>query len=79
MRTLASITVKGFKSIACIENLTLGSMNILIGSNGAGKSNFLDIFSFLRMPSARETSVSTSYDRVGLTGFYTLALIAHHS
>ena len=47
MRTLASITVKGFKSIACIENLTLGPMNILIGSNGAGKSNFLDIFSFL--------------------------------
>lgn len=48
MRTLASITVKGFKSIACIENLTLGPINILIGSNGAGKSNFLGIFSFLR-------------------------------
>ena len=47
MRTLDSITVKGFKSIACIEGLALGPINVLIGPNGSGKSNFLGIFSFL--------------------------------
>jgi predicted ATPase len=41
------VTVKGFKSIASIEKLALTPVNILIGANGAGKSNFIEIFSFL--------------------------------
>lgn len=41
------ITVRGFKSIASIEKLPLKSVNILIGSNGSGKSNFIGVFSFL--------------------------------
>jgi predicted ATPase len=41
------ITVKGFKSIASIEKLTLRPVNILIGSNGSGKSNFIGVFAFL--------------------------------
>jgi len=44
---LDSITVKGFKSIAAIEQLPLRSINILIGANGSGKSNFIGVFSFL--------------------------------
>src|SRR5580658_2049663 len=44
---LDSITVKGFKSIAAIELLPLRSVNILIGANGSGKSNFIGVFSFL--------------------------------
>jgi predicted ATPase len=47
MPELDSITVKGFKSIASIDNLKLGSINIVIGANGSGKSNFLGVFSFL--------------------------------
>jgi predicted ATPase len=38
------ITVRGFKSIASIEKLPLRPINILIGSNGSGKSNFIGVF-----------------------------------
>ncbi len=41
------ITVKGFKSIASVEKLTLSPINVLIGANGSGKSNFIGVFSFL--------------------------------
>lgn len=47
MSALDSITVKGFKSIASIETLPLRPINVLIGANGSGKSNFISIFSFL--------------------------------
>ncbi len=47
MRELDSITVKGFKSLASIEGLELGPINVLVGANGAGKSNFIEVFSFL--------------------------------
>jgi predicted ATPase len=40
------ITVKGFKSIASLR-LDLRPINVLIGANGSGKSNFISIFSFL--------------------------------
>jgi predicted ATPase len=41
------ITVRGFKSITSVEALQLRPINVLIGSNGAGKSNFIGIFAFL--------------------------------
>ena len=44
---LDSITVKGFKSIASIQDLKLGPINVFIGPNGSGKSNFIGVFSFL--------------------------------
>ena len=44
---LDHITVKGFKSINAIERLPLRPINILIGANGSGKSNFIGVFSFL--------------------------------
>lgn len=47
MPQLDTITIKGFKSIASIENLQLGAINIIVGPNGSGKSNFIGIFSFL--------------------------------
>lgn len=47
MPELNTITVKGFKSIASIEELKLGAINIVIGPNGSGKSNFIGVFSFL--------------------------------
>ena len=47
MPELDTITVKGFKSIASIENLKLSAINVLIGPNGSGKSNFIGVFSFL--------------------------------
>lgn len=47
-RSLGKITIKGFKSIRSMENFELTSLNVLIGGNGAGKSNFIDFFRLLR-------------------------------
>ena len=47
MPALDYITVQGFKSIASIERLPLHQINVLIGANGSGKSNFIEAFSFL--------------------------------
>ncbi|MFT4926102.1 MAG: putative ATPase/glycosyltransferase involved in cell wall biosynthesis, partial [Phenylobacterium sp.] len=44
---LKHIKVNGFKSIHSLD-LQMGAINILIGANGAGKSNFISLFSFLR-------------------------------
>lgn len=41
------VTVRGFKSIASIDELALRPVNLLIGPNGSGKSNFIGVFSFL--------------------------------
>ena len=41
-----SITIKGYKSFKDIT-VDLNKINILIGSNGAGKSNFLSLFELL--------------------------------
>ena len=48
MTGLDYITIEGFKSIASIEQLALRPINILIGANGSGKSNFLEAFSLLK-------------------------------
>lgn len=43
---LDQMKIAGFKSIERID-LTLNSLNILVGANGAGKSNFIGLFRFL--------------------------------
>lgn len=45
-RPLDIIKVTGFKSIESLE-LKLGKLNVLIGGNGVGKSNFIGIFKLL--------------------------------
>jgi predicted ATPase len=45
--TIQSITIEGFNSIRSIRDLPLRPINILIGANGSGKSNFLEAFRFL--------------------------------
>lgn len=46
MAIIDKITIKGFKSIQD-ETVSLGQMNVLIGTNGAGKSNFLEALAML--------------------------------
>lgn len=48
MPTLDNITIRGFKSIKAIEQLKLNPINVLIGANGSGKSNLLEVFSLVR-------------------------------
>ena len=47
-KALDYITIQGFKSIASIGRLALKPINVLIGANGSGKSNFLDVFRLLQ-------------------------------
>jgi predicted ATPase len=47
MPALHTITLEGFKSLRRIDRLALGAVNVLIGANGSGKSNFIGAFSFL--------------------------------
>ena len=50
---LTRIAINGYKSIKECD-LPLGSLNILIGANGAGKSNFISFFKMLpEMPAGR--------------------------
>jgi predicted ATPase len=44
---LDKITIKGFKSIKGLEDFKLRRMNVLIGANGSGKSNFIKVFKLL--------------------------------
>ena len=48
MPRVDSITIEGFKSIGRADNLRLGPINVLIGSNGSGKSNLVEAFSLLQ-------------------------------
>lgn len=47
MLTLNSLTIRNFKSIR-EQHLELGRLNVFIGANGAGKSNLIEVFRFLR-------------------------------
>jgi predicted ATPase len=47
MARLTKLTVRGFKSIKSLEGFELRNLNVLIGANGAGKSNFIGLFKML--------------------------------
>ena len=47
-KPISSLTIEGFKSIRSLQDFELRDLNILIGANGAGKSNFVDFFRLLR-------------------------------
>ena len=57
------LTVKGFRSIKSIEKLELRPINVLVGANGSGKSNFLEVFVFLRF--LRQGHLVVYTDRAG--------------
>lgn len=46
-QALDKVTIKGFKSICSLEDFELSNLNVLIGGNGAGKSNFIEFFRML--------------------------------
>ena len=47
MAQLRRLTVRGFKSIRSLEDFELRGLNVLIGANGVGKSNFISLFRML--------------------------------
>jgi predicted ATPase len=46
--TIKKLTIEGYKSIRKLEDFPLRALNVLIGANGAGKSNFVGFFGLLK-------------------------------
>jgi len=44
---IETITLRGYKSFAKLDDFKLRNLNVLIGANGAGKSNFIGVFKLL--------------------------------
>jgi predicted ATPase len=44
---ITRVQVKNYKSLADVD-VTLGPLTVLVGKNGSGKSNFLDVLCFMR-------------------------------
>ena len=64
---LSRIVIKGFKSIKECD-LELNNINVLIGSNGAGKSNFISVFEMLQKIFVRELALYTG--KKGITSLF---------
>ena len=48
MNKIDTITLHGFKSIRELVAFPLGNLNLIVGANGAGKSNFIQVFRLVR-------------------------------
>lgn len=46
-RPVLAVSIEGFKSIKALPNFELRKLNLLIGANGSGKSNFIGFFRLL--------------------------------
>lgn len=60
---ITSISIEGFRSFECIRDLPLRPINVLIGANGSGKSNFICVFALLQ--AVRDDAVDRYILRVG--------------
>lgn len=47
MSAINTLSIAGFRSIRKLDNLRLSNLNVLIGANGSGKSNFVAYFRML--------------------------------
>ena len=47
-KSLDKLTIRGFKSIRDLDEFKLKKLNIFVGANGAGKSNFISFFRMLQ-------------------------------
>ena len=57
MLKLNKISLEGYKSIKECRDLPLGDLNVLIGANGAGKSNLISFFRLLKAAMRGELQV----------------------
>jgi predicted ATPase len=67
-KKIGKITLKGFKSIESLDDFELDSLTVMIGANGAGKSNFVEFFRMLRAM-ADENLQNYVLDAGGSDGF----------
>ncbi len=45
---ISEVELKGFKSIKSLKSLSLRNLNVFIGANGSGKTNFISFFKMLQ-------------------------------
>ena len=69
---LRSLSLDHFRSFSS-ESVKLGDLTFLVGQNGTGKSNFVDVFSFIA--EAMESSLLAVFRRRG--GFETVVHTPH--
>jgi len=62
-QAISKLTIKGYKSIRNLENFELRNINILIGPNGGGKSNFVSFLNLLQ--AFAQGKLSVFVDRYG--------------
>ena len=62
---LTKLTIRGFKSIRDLSDFELRPINVLIGENGAGKSNFVSFFRFLSWMLASPGNLQTFVKKHG--------------
>ena len=60
---LSRMTISGYKSIKTCD-ISFGKINVLIGSNGAGKSNFISAFSLLQNILSKNLQVTVAQSGV---------------
>ena len=60
---LSRMTISGYKSIKSCD-ISFGKINVLIGSNGAGKSNFISAFSLLQNVLSKNLQVAVAQSGV---------------
>ncbi|MEI6127057.1 MAG: AAA family ATPase, partial [Pseudomonadota bacterium] len=68
-RPLDKLSISGFKSIRALQDLELKPLNIIVGANGAGKSNFVSFFRMLRAMS-EEGLANFVTENGGADGFF---------
>lgn len=62
---LRDIEIAGLKSIGASSRIDLGALNVLIGANGAGKSNFVSFFKLLSALASPGDALTTHVARSG--------------
>lgn len=50
---ISKLTIKGFKSIRELVDFELRNLNVIVGANGAGKSNFIQVFRMIHAMSQK--------------------------
>lgn len=65
MGMLTKLEIKGYKSIREMRDLVLGPINVLIGANGAGKSNLMSFFKMLNSMTSSPGNLQFYIGKVG--------------
>lgn len=68
-QALDYLSISGFKSIRRLVDFELRSLNVIVGANGAGKSNFVSFFRILRAM-AEEGLATFVAENGGADGFF---------